>query len=164
MAGITLTPEIAQAMDLADDQKGALIEQVVTGSPAEKAGLLASDKAFDLNGEQVMIGGDIVTAVDGKAVETMQDLSAAVRAQKPGDEVELTVLRNGKEIKVSVTLGERTAAQAAPSAPATPSEKTPTQPKAATSGAWLGISGLTLTPEIAASDGSGCRSNRRPGR
>ncbi len=116
MAGITLTPEMAQAMDLADDQKGALIEEAVTkGSPAEKAGLQGSDKAFEANGEQVMIGGDIVTAVDGKAVETMQELSAAVRAQKPGDEVELTVLRDGKEIKVTVTLGERTTAQAAPS-------------------------------------------------
>ena len=53
----------------------------------------ASTKAFDSNGQQVMIGGDIVTAVDGKAVATMQDLSAAIKAQKPGDEVELTVLR-----------------------------------------------------------------------
>ena len=53
-----------------------------------------------------MIGGDVITAVDGKAVETMEDLSAAVKAQKPGDKVELTVLRNGKEITVTVNLGE----------------------------------------------------------
>jgi serine protease Do len=112
VAGITLTPEIAQAMNLAGDQTGALVEEVVTDSPAEKAGLQASSKAFDLNGEQVMIGGDVVTAVDGKAVETMQDLSAAVKAQKPGAEVELTVLRDGKEITLTVTLGERTSAQA----------------------------------------------------
>ena len=149
VAGITVTPEMAQAMDLADDQKGALVEQVVTDSPAEKAGLQASDKAFDLNGEQIMIGGDIVTAVDGKVVETMQDLSAAIKAQKPGDEVELTVLRDGKEITVEVTLGERKGAQAAPTMPMAPAEKAPTQPKTAASGAWLGISGMTLTPEIA---------------
>ena len=146
VAGITLTPEIAQAMDLADDQTGALIEQVVPGSPADEAGLQASDKPFDANGEQIMIGGDIVTAVDSKAVETMQDLSAAVKAQKPGDEIELTVLRDGKEITVAVTLGERQVAQAAPAAP---TEKAPEQPKTAATGAWLGISGLTLTPEIA---------------
>ena len=97
VAGITLTPEIAQAMDLDADQTGALVEEVVADSPAEKAGLQASSKAFDLNGEQVMIGGDIITAVDGKTVKTMQDLSAAIKAQKPGDEVELTVLRNGKK-------------------------------------------------------------------
>ena len=110
-------------MDLADDQKGALVEEVVTDSPAEKAGLQASDKAFDLNGEQIMIGGDIVTAVDGKVVETMQDLSAAIKAQKPGDEVELTVLRDGKEITVEVTLGERKGAQAAPTMPMAPSRE-----------------------------------------
>ena len=132
----------------------------MTGSPADKAGLQASDKAFDSNGEQVMIGGDVVTAVDGKAVETMQDLSAAIKAQKPGDEIELTVLRNGKEITVAVTLGERHE----PLRPHRPrrrrrARRRPAQPKAATSGAWLGISGLTLTPEIAECDGSGCRSN-----
>ena len=96
-----------------------------------------------------MIGGDIITAVDGKTVKTMQDLSAAIKAQKPGDEVELTVLRNGKEIAVAVTLGERKGAQAAPTMPMAPAEKAPAQPKAAASGAWLGISGMTLTAEIA---------------
>jgi serine protease Do len=149
VAGITLTPEIAQAMNLAGDQTGALVEEVVTDSPAEKAGLQASSKAFDLNGEQVMIGGDVVTAVDGKAVETMQDLSAAVKAQKPGAEVELTVLRDGKEITLTVTLGERTSAQAVPAAPVAPTQKVPNQPKSATSGVWLGISGLTVTPDVA---------------
>ena len=93
---MTLTPEIAQAMELDADQTGALVEEVVADSPAEKAELQASSKAFDLNGEQVMIGGDVITAVDGKTVKTMQDLSAAIKAQKPGDEVELTVLRNGE--------------------------------------------------------------------
>ena len=149
VAGITVTPEIAQAMELDADQTGALVEEVVADSPAEKAELQASSKAFDLNGEQVMIGGDIITAVDGKTVKTMQDLSAAIKAQKPGDEVELTVLRNGKEITVAVTLGERKGAQAAPTMPMAPAEKAPAQPKAAASGAWLGISGMTLTPEIA---------------
>ena len=112
-------------MDLDADQTGALVEEVVADSPAEKAGLQASSKAFDLNGEQVMIGGDIVTAVDGKTVKTMQDLSAAVKAQKPGDEVELTVLRKGEEITVAVTLGERKGAQAAPTMPMAPAEKAP---------------------------------------
>ena len=156
VAGVTLTPEMAEAMDLADDQTGALVEEVVTGSPAEEAGLKASDKPFDADGEQVMVGGDIVTAVDGKVVETMQDLSAAIKAQKPGDKVELTVLRDGEEIEVAVTLGERTRAQAAPA------ERTPRQPKAtpqtAASGAWLGISGLTLTSEVA--DAMGLNSDR----
>jgi 2-alkenal reductase len=149
ISGLNITPEIADAMGLNSDQTGALVGEVVTGSPADKAGLQGSDKTFEANGEKIMIGGDVITAVDDKAVETMQDLSAAVKAQKPGDEVELTVLRNGKEIAVAVTLGERKGAQAAPTMPMAPAEKAPTQPQAAASGAWLGISGLTLTPEVA---------------
>ena len=86
---MTLTPEIAQAMDLNADQAGALVGEVVTNSPADDAGLKASDKPFEANGEQIMIGGDVITAVDGKAVESMEDLSAAVKAQKPGDKVEI---------------------------------------------------------------------------
>ena len=81
----------------------------MTGSPADKVRPQGSDKTFDSNGQQVMIGGDVITAVDGKAVDSMEALSAAVKAQKPGDKVELTVLRNGKEITVVVTLGERPA-------------------------------------------------------
>ena len=61
-----------------------------------------------------MIGGDIVTAVDGKVVETMQDLSAAIKAQKPGDEVELTVLRDGKEVTVASPLANGRAPGAPP--------------------------------------------------
>jgi S1-C subfamily serine protease len=149
ISGLTVTPDVASAMNLSNDQTGALVEEVVTGSPADKAGMQASDKAFDSNGQQVMIGGDIITAVEGQAVTTMQDLSAAIKAQKPGDKVELTVLRNGKEITVVVTLGEQPSAQAAPAAPAAPTQPAPSQPQAATSGAWLGISGLTVTPDVA---------------
>ncbi len=109
ISGLTLTPEIAEAMDLDADQTGALVGEVATGSPADKFGLQGSEETFETNGEQVMIGGDVITAVDGKAVESMEELSAAVKAQKPGDKVELTVLRNGKEISVTVTLGERPA-------------------------------------------------------
>jgi S1-C subfamily serine protease len=109
ISGMTLTAEIAQAMELEADQTGALVGEVVTGSPAEKFGLQGSDKVFEANGEQIMIGGDVITAVDGKGIESMEELSAAVKAQKPGDKVELTVLRNGKEITVTVTLGERPA-------------------------------------------------------
>jgi 2-alkenal reductase len=152
ISGMTLTPEIADEMGLDSDQTGALVGEVVTGSPAEKAGLQGSDETFELNGQQIMVGGDVITAVDGKAVETMQELSAAIKAQKPGDKVELTVLRDGEEITVAVALGQQSGGQNAPSQrneqqPSQPQQ--PQQSKPTTSGAWLGISGMTLTPEIA---------------
>ena len=111
-----------------------------------------------------MIGGDIVTAVDGKAVETMQDLSAAVKAQKPGDEVELTVLRDGKEIKVTVTLGERTTAQAAPAAPTGAEREGAHTTQGGDFRRLAGNQRHDAHPRDRGGDGSGCRSNRRAGR
>lgn len=108
VSGIDLTSELAAAMNLGRNQTGALIETVAGGSPADKAGLQGSFKAFTTqDGQQVMIGGDVVTAVNGKAIEMMQDLATAIKAQKPGDKVKLTVLRDGKELNVQVTLAAR---------------------------------------------------------
>ena len=108
--GTDLTAELAEAMDLDRNQTGALIATVTRGSPADKAGLRGSFKAYQTQaGEEVMIGGDVVTAVDGQAVETMQDLSTAIRSQQPGDKIELTVLRDGKALKIEVTLAARSA-------------------------------------------------------
>lgn len=74
-----------------DDEKGAEIETVQKESAAEKAGLQK---------------GDIITKVGDKKIAGQSDLSAAIRAQKPNDEVDITYLRNGKEKKVKVKLGE----------------------------------------------------------
>ncbi len=108
--GTDLTAEFAEAMDLDRNQTGALIATVTRGSPADKAGLRGSFMAYQTQaGEEVMIGGDVVTAVDGKAVETMSDLATAIQAHMSGDQVELTVLRDGKALKVEVTLAARSA-------------------------------------------------------
>jgi S1-C subfamily serine protease len=71
---------------------GALINEVVSGSPAEKAGL------------QV---GDLVVAVNGKQVQSMDDLAAQVRLLGPGQRATLTVVRGGKEQTVTATLTNR---------------------------------------------------------
>jgi putative serine protease PepD len=76
------------------NQDGALIQVVTPGSPAEKAGLQA---------------GDLVVAVDGKAVATTNELGARIRAHRPGDEITLKVIRNGDETTISATLGQRPA-------------------------------------------------------
>jgi serine protease Do len=112
--GLTLTPEIAQAMDLAPDQTGVLVEQVVQGSPAHTAGLRGSYTAFVLNGQRVLIGGDVITAVDGQAIAEVSDLGALMQQAEPGQTVNLTVLRDGKQIEVPVELAERPTSLAAP--------------------------------------------------
>ena len=115
-----MTAELAEAAEFDADQTGALIEQVVPNSPAAKAGLKAGTEDFDLNGETVKVGGDVVVMANGKNVETMQDLVKIVQGMKSGDKLSLTVLRDGKETKVTVTLATRPTAGAARKARSTP--------------------------------------------
>ncbi len=106
---LDITPEIAKQMDLKDGQKGALIQSIEKDSPADKAGLHGGDKAFEVNGNQIMIGGDIITAMDGNAVESVKDLRGRILRANPDDEVKLTILREGSEKEVTVKLAERPA-------------------------------------------------------
>ena len=105
--GMDVTPEIAQAMDLAKDQTGILVGQVVANGSAAQAGLEAGLKSLDLNGQQIKVGGDIIIAADGQSIGGMQDLRAFLARAEPGQQVTLTLLRGGKELEVDVTLGER---------------------------------------------------------
>jgi serine protease Do/serine protease DegQ len=90
----TLTPDIAQSMDL-DNVQGALVSQVVEGSAAEKAGIKA---------------GDIVTAVNGKPVKDAAGLRNAIGLLNIGDRVDVALLRDGKPRRVTAVIGERDAA------------------------------------------------------
>ncbi|MEX1176966.1 MAG: trypsin-like peptidase domain-containing protein [Nitriliruptor sp.] len=91
IAGIDVSPEIAEEFDL-EASRGAVVESVQEGTGAEEAGVQA---------------GDIVTAVDGEPLATMAQLVAEVRRRSPGDTVELTLIRDGEELEVEVTLSER---------------------------------------------------------
>jgi S1-C subfamily serine protease len=105
--GAELTPEIAKAMNLDASQAGILVVQVESGSPADQAKLHASDQSITINGQTVMVGGDVITSVDGKAVTNLDELRSVIRTYQPGAEVKLTVLRNGSSTEVTVTLAER---------------------------------------------------------
>jgi serine protease Do len=105
--GMTLTGEIAEAMGLPSDQKGVLVEQVYSGSPADEAGLRGSYKPITIEGRRILVGGDIILALDGEAVKDLEELQDLLQKRIPGEEVALTVLRDGVETQVSLTLGER---------------------------------------------------------
>ena len=108
--GITagsLTPAIAEAMDLPSDQTGVLVEQVEPGGPADDAGLRGSDSAATIDGQPVMIGGDVIVEIAGKPVGSMEDLVTILQGYKPGDKVNLAILRNGDPVELELTLGER---------------------------------------------------------
>ncbi len=108
ISGTTVTLDIAQAMKLDPNQHGALVVNVVQGGPSANAGLRASTQTADIQGQQVPVGGDIITAMDGQQVNSFDDLIAFLsRSTHPGQTVHLTVLRDGKQITVDVTLGKR---------------------------------------------------------
>jgi S1-C subfamily serine protease len=106
IVGMALTPEAAQAMELDENQQGVLIVQVQPDSGADVAGLRGSDSNLLDNGQQIMIGGDVITAVAGQAISDVPELQAIIAQAQPGDKLELTILRDGKETQLSVTLGE----------------------------------------------------------
>ena len=88
-----LTADLAKAFDLPEDQKGVVIAQVYPDSPAEKAGIKRDD---------------IVVAINGREVKSLQDLRLMVSQFLPGTEVSLKVLRDGKEQTIKVELGKLT--------------------------------------------------------
>ena len=107
ISGVTLSSDLAQAMDLGADQTGVLVENVTSGSPADEAGLKGSFKAFMSQGQRLMVGGDVITALNDQPVTSMEELASAIQAMSPGDTATLSILRNGEQMTVSVTLGAR---------------------------------------------------------
>jgi S1-C subfamily serine protease len=98
------------ALDLAVDH-GALVQTVESGSPAEQAGLKAGNLQAQLSGQgdngSVVLGGDIITKVDGKAIKTSDELSQIVSSHKPGDKIKLEIVRKKDTKTITVTLGKR---------------------------------------------------------
>src|SRR4051794_228157 len=91
-------------------RSGALVQTVEQGSPADKAGIKGGDISAQLaNGTPIQLGGDIITEVDGKAVNTSDDLAAAIEGKSPGDAVTLTMRHGGTTKQVKVKLGKRPA-------------------------------------------------------
>jgi S1-C subfamily serine protease len=111
--GVTVTsldPATAGAMNLSSSQRGALIEAVTSGSPADKAGLKAGSTNFTDNGAQVTIGGDVIIAFNGQAVKSSDDLITYLADQGVvGQSAKLTIIRGGKQMDVTVTPGARPA-------------------------------------------------------
>ncbi len=105
--GRDLTSDIAGAMELPGETSGVLIDKITAGSPADEADLRGSYKPIMINGRVLLIGGDIITAVDEIDIGSVQDLSDITGRSKPGTTLSLSVLREGEEITIDVTLGER---------------------------------------------------------
>jgi len=110
ISGASLFPDLAKAMNLKDGQQGALIVTVTAGGPAAKAGLQPSNQQVTINGEPYPVGGDVITAINGQSVKQFDDLiSYLFNSTEVGQTVNLTILRQGQEKQVTLTLGVRPA-------------------------------------------------------
>jgi len=104
--GMTVDETIAREMNLPVGQQGVLVEQVESGSLADTAGLRAGSKPVVINGQQVMLGGDIITAVDGQPVASIGDLKTALAQVTSDQELSITILREGKEVQIAIQPGQ----------------------------------------------------------
>jgi S1-C subfamily serine protease len=102
---IAITPELADEIRLPVDY-GLLIIQVTPGGSADQAGLRAGTERAYLGNTAIMLGGDLIVAIDDQKVEDEQDLSQMMNNHRAGDTVKITIYRNKKKMDVSVALGE----------------------------------------------------------
>jgi serine protease Do len=94
--GITLgaiTPDMQEFLELPTDA-GSLVQSVIEGLPADRAGVRR---------------GDVIVAVDGESVKSNDEIVRRISAMRPGSSVELTVIRDGSEVKLNADLADRTA-------------------------------------------------------
>jgi len=108
VSGNTIIPEIAQAMDL-PEAKGALVVEVLSGGPADKAGLRGGARELQLeDGQKIKIGGDVIIGIEDEPVRTFDDMiSFLSRRGEVGQTITLTILRSGKQQKIELTLEPR---------------------------------------------------------
>ena len=102
---IPIDPEIAEELGLAADY-GLLIVQAVPGGAAARAGLRGGTEQAYLGNIPIMIGGDLIVAIDGEKVESQQILAQIMNKHRAGDTVKVTIFRGKKQMEVTVVLGE----------------------------------------------------------
>jgi len=104
-----LTPEMVKALGL-PSSRGAYVNSITPDGPADRAGVRSGteETGLFLDGKPLKAGGDLIIAIDGHPVRKFDDLIVyLVRETRPGEEVELTLIRDGQEMQLTVKLGER---------------------------------------------------------
>ena len=108
--GVDMNFDIAKAMNV-NVTYGWLIFEVLPNSPAERAGLKGGTRTAYIDGLQVKIGGDIIVMINGTRIRNGDDLSTFLeRNTKPGQNIQITVIRSGKTVNVTLKLGVRPSA------------------------------------------------------
>jgi len=103
---VEVYPQLAEHFHLPVDS-GAWVQDVTAGGPSQAAHLREGGQTARFQDKDYRVGGDLITAVDGKAIHKESDLAKVLLAHNPGDTVTVAVRRGGKQIDVRVKLGER---------------------------------------------------------
>jgi len=107
ISGTDVDPELAEVRDL-KSSKGFLVVSVIEGSPAEAAGLLGVTETKEIDGREFALDGDIILSIDGETVRKISDILVHLQREKSvGDEMILTVNRNGEMLELTMVLEER---------------------------------------------------------
>ena len=108
ISGIDVNLAIAQYIGLEKPQ-GFLIIDVIQGSPADQVGLQGGNETVTIDGQEILIGGDVIVGIDNQTVRKHNDLLVYMeRNKRPGDHITLTLIRNGLQLDpIDLELGER---------------------------------------------------------
>jgi S1-C subfamily serine protease len=98
-------PDLASQMGLAADS-GVLIQRVVPGGAAEHAGLRGGNEQAYVGNTPIVLGGDLVVAIDGQQITDPQDISAIMDKHQAGDTISVTIVRGKKQMTLKLILGE----------------------------------------------------------
>jgi putative serine protease PepD len=101
---VTVPESVARATGM---HTGVEIVTVTKGAPGDHAGLRGASGTQTVGGSQFSTGGDVITAIDGHSVSTADQLITLIRQKKPGDQIQLTIDRDGSTQTVTVTLGHQ---------------------------------------------------------
>ena len=98
-------PDLASQMGLAADS-GVLIQRVVPGGAAERAGLRGGSEQAYVGNTPIVLGGDLIVAIDGHEITDPEDISAIMDKHQAGDTVSVTIVRGKKQMTLKLILGE----------------------------------------------------------
>ena len=104
---VFVSGDVAQALEL-PTAGGLLVQEVVQGSSAEAAGLHGARRLVVIGNQEVGIGGDFVTAIDGKKVTEVDAVTRALGKKHAGDTLDMTIFRGGRSLDIKVKLSEGT--------------------------------------------------------
>ena len=106
VSAAALTPQLKKLFNL-PTASGLLVREVTKGSGAEKAGIKGGSTSVVVQGESYMVGGDIITSVDGKPVTSVDQLFSVVQQKHPGDTVKIELYHDSSKRTVTAKLGTR---------------------------------------------------------